>query len=126
VADVDGDEHADVLVGAPGEDEGAGRIVLVRGARGGHAGTGNRGFEQGDPGMPGVKRRGNAFGAGLAFARGAASGTDLLVAAPGAGVSGTVWVLASITPSLGAARTRSISLGRVAGRGAGRELTIAG
>src|SRR3712207_7275971 len=33
VADLDGDGYGDVVVGIPGEDDGAGRVVVVRGAR---------------------------------------------------------------------------------------------
>jgi hypothetical protein len=83
--DIDSDGYADIIVGAPGEDDGAGSIVVVRGGRAGIAATGHTAFDQDSPGVPGASAAGHAFGDSLALLR--LSGgrrPDLVVAAPGA------------------------------------------
>ena len=67
LADVDRDGHADLVVGAPGEDRGAGRVTFLRGARSGVARTGARAWDQGTRGVPGTKERFDAFGARVAL-----------------------------------------------------------
>jgi hypothetical protein len=125
LGDVDRDGNADVLVGAPGEDDDAGRIALIRGAARGYATTGNRAFEQGAAGMPGTKRAGNGFGTALALRPGGASGLDLVIGAAGTGAAGTLWVLEAVSPSLAATRTRPLSLARISGSGEGA-ISLAG
>jgi hypothetical protein len=125
VADVDRDDFADLLVGAPGEDDGAGRFSLIRGGAAGYATTGNRSFEQGNAGMPGAKRPGNAFGAAVAVRPRGDGALDLVVAAPGSGAAGTAWVLEDVDPALAAHGIRPVSLARVAGPG-GRRLSLTG
>jgi hypothetical protein len=49
VGRLDGDRFADIVVGAPGEDEGSGRVTVIRGGPEGHARKGHRGFAHPDP-----------------------------------------------------------------------------
>jgi hypothetical protein len=109
--DVDRDGFGDLIVGAPGEDEGAGRITLVRGAAEGYAESGNRAFEQDAPGMPGDKQPGAGFGAAIAVAPQDDDRFDLTLAAPGAGRTGTFWILEAVSPTLAAAATHRVALG---------------
>jgi hypothetical protein len=44
VARLDGDRYADIVVGAPGEDEGSGRVTVIRGGPDGHARKGHRAY----------------------------------------------------------------------------------
>jgi hypothetical protein len=127
-ADLDGDGFADLLVGAPGEDEDAGRITLIRGAVDGYAQSGNRAFEQDTPGMPGDKRAGSRLGAAIAVApRSDGRGPDVTLAAPGAGRAGTLWILEDVSATLAAAQTHRIALGPLGGSDAGTEgMTLAG
>jgi FG-GAP repeat len=64
--DVDGDGFADILVGAPGEDDWAGSITVIRGGRNGHATTGHSSFGQEFREVPGSARPGRRFGSALA------------------------------------------------------------
>jgi FG-GAP repeat len=126
--DLDHDGFADVLIGAPGEDGGAGRVTLLRGGRAGYAVSGNRAFEQSDSTVPGAKRRGHALGAALTLAPGSRRGAlDLALAVPGDGTAGTLWVLRGITSTFAAAdrvRIRFSSLR--AQRGSATALTLRG
>ncbi len=84
VGRVDGDRYADIVVGASGEDKGAGRVTVVRGAAGGVARTGNVAFGQDSRGIPGGRRAGDGFGAELALLD--ATGDrrpELVIGAPG-------------------------------------------
>jgi tRNA A-37 threonylcarbamoyl transferase component Bud32 len=78
LADVDGDGTLDMLVGAPGEDDGAGRLTMIRGGRLG----GSLAYGQDGADVPGHKRAGHRFGAALA-ATGAPGRITLATAAPG-------------------------------------------
>ena len=98
--------------------------MLVRGGARAYAPTGNRVFEQDDPGIPGTKRPGNAFGAAVTLSRVSPTRLDLAIGAPGEGEGGTVWVLTAITPALGATGTRRIALSALGGAPEG--LTLAG
>jgi FG-GAP repeat len=69
VGDLDRDGHADVVVGSPGEDRGAARIVILRGTRGGVSHHRARPLSQRDRGVPGGKARNHAFGSELALLR---------------------------------------------------------
>ena len=63
--DVDGDRFADMLVAAPGEDDSAGEITVIRGGRSGYASTGHSSFDQDSPAVPGIARPGVRFGSAL-------------------------------------------------------------
>lgn len=71
VADIDGDDRADLAVGAPGEDIGttadAGMVTLLHGSPTGLTADRSRAFHQGAPGVPGSNETGDAFGAPLAL-----------------------------------------------------------
>jgi tRNA A-37 threonylcarbamoyl transferase component Bud32 len=63
--DLDDDGFADMVVGAPREDEGAGRITVIRGGRAGYALAGNSSYDQSSPGVPGPAAPGREFGSAL-------------------------------------------------------------
>ena len=67
--DLDGDGYADMVVGAPGENEGAGAITVIRGARNGNALTTNPGFTRRWAGIPGEEVADERLGASLAIVR---------------------------------------------------------
>ena len=66
---LDGDGYADMVVGAPGENEGAGAVTVIRGARNGFALTSNPGFTRRWAGIPGDEVAGERLGASLAIVR---------------------------------------------------------
>jgi hypothetical protein len=83
-ARVDGDRFADVLVGAPGENEGAGRVTLVRGGENGFVRSRDA-YGAETPGVPAGSAVGR-FGAGLALVNVAGDKRrDLVVAVPATG-----------------------------------------
>jgi hypothetical protein len=63
--DVDGDGFADMLVAAPGENDFAGAITVIRGGRSGIASTGHSTFGQDSDAVPGRARPGVMFGSAL-------------------------------------------------------------
>jgi tRNA A-37 threonylcarbamoyl transferase component Bud32 len=65
--DVDSDGYADMIVAAVGENDGAGRITVIRGASDGYASAGNTSFDQSSPNVPGRRRPGGGFGSTLAL-----------------------------------------------------------
>lgn len=75
LVDLNRDGRLDIVIGAPGEDRGAGRVTVVHGARRGFARTGNFAFDQASAGVAGTKERagvrnhaflpGDHFGAAL-------------------------------------------------------------
>jgi FG-GAP repeat len=67
--DVDDDGFADLVVTSTGEDEGEGRITVIRGGRDGIADTGHSHFDQSWPEVPGEARAGNRFGSSLTLLR---------------------------------------------------------
>jgi FG-GAP repeat len=84
VGRLDGDRYADIVVGAPGEDQSVGRVTIIRGARSGYARTGNSTLERGSGGMPGPAAQHETFGASLSLLD--VNGDhrlDLAVGAPG-------------------------------------------
>jgi Protein kinase domain/FG-GAP-like repeat/FG-GAP repeat len=83
VGAIDDDGFADMVVAAPGEDDGAGRVTLVRGGGLGSS-PGGRALSQASPGMPGQKTPGYAFGESVTLLDGDGDGRlDLTVAVPG-------------------------------------------
>ena len=67
VADVDGDHRAELAVGVPGENGGAGAVQLVRGSRKGLTDKDNQLWSQDSKGVAGTARSADLFGASLAF-----------------------------------------------------------
>ncbi|MEA2312803.1 MAG: hypothetical protein QOE28_2771, partial [Solirubrobacteraceae bacterium] len=61
-ADLDGDGYADMIVGSPGENAGAGRVTIIRGGRKGYATAANAAFDQDLPAVPGRATPGAQFG----------------------------------------------------------------
>ncbi|MGW6269598.1 FG-GAP and VCBS repeat-containing protein [Streptomyces sp. NPDC055060] len=106
VGDVDGDGHADVAVGAPGEDVGtvrdAGAVWLLRGTGEGLTGAGAQSFDQNTAYVPGVVEESDTWGAQVRLADTDADGrSELIAAAPGENTrDGAVWVLPASTKGL--------------------------
>ncbi len=65
-AELDGDDYADMIVAAAGEDEAAGLIMVIRGGSDGIAATGHSQFDQDHVDVPGQARAGREFGSTLA------------------------------------------------------------
>ncbi len=82
--DLGDDRFAEVVVGVPGKDDAAGRVVVLRGAADGHAAAGGLSYGPSTPGVPGNPRPAMRFGADLALLDTDADGVqDLAVTAPG-------------------------------------------
>ncbi len=95
VRDVNGDGKADVLAGAPGEDNGTGAVTLLYGASTGLSTSGAQQFGQGSPGVPGTPEKGDAFGRTVTVIDLNHDGrAELVAAAPGENTgSGAVTIL---------------------------------
>jgi hypothetical protein len=65
--DLDDDGYADIVVGVPREDAGAGRIAMIRGGRDGYAKAGHTSFDQGDKDVPGEAAPDREFGSNVAL-----------------------------------------------------------
>jgi hypothetical protein len=63
--DVDDDGFADMIIAATRENDGAGAIAVIRGARDGYTTTGNSRFDQASPGVPGSRQADAEFGSTL-------------------------------------------------------------
>ena len=90
LGDLDRDGYADLVIGAPTEDDGhkedAGRVTVVHGARSGYRTKGNRGYDQGTKGIPGKVEAHDVFGWGVTLVDHDADGhLDLAVGAPADG-----------------------------------------
>lgn len=81
--DADGDGHADLAIGVPGEDVhgvvNAGRIVTVPGSARGLKTSDAVGIHQGTPGIPGTNEKGDEFGRKVIYRAGLAAGSTGLV-----------------------------------------------
>jgi tRNA A-37 threonylcarbamoyl transferase component Bud32 len=85
VADVDDDGKADMFVAALGEDDGSGRVTLIRGARDGFAHVSNIPFDPSSRQVPGEPTPDRQFGSTLtALKLSADDRPDVAVAAAGA------------------------------------------
>ena len=95
LTDLDRDGRLDVLVGAPGEDRGAGRITVVRGAARGFAKRHNVVLDQRSDGISGKPERSDRFGEAVAVVDVNGDGRDdLVIGSPGEDrARGTVTVL---------------------------------
>ncbi|HVL96482.1 MAG TPA: protein kinase [Solirubrobacteraceae bacterium] len=94
LGDLDGDAFADLVVAAAGEDEGAGRITIIRGGPEEISADEVVTLSQETPGVPGEHSAGSGFGAALALLD--ATGDeqpDLVVAATGLGRGGSILVV---------------------------------
>jgi hypothetical protein len=67
LGDLDHDGFADLVVGAPGEDEGAGQVIVVHGGAAGLRATGGRIYAQGRDGVPGKAEELDRFGESLSL-----------------------------------------------------------
>jgi predicted Ser/Thr protein kinase len=65
VGDTDPDGHADMLIGAPGENGGAGAVTLVRGAERGWAAVGSEAWHKDLPDVPGTGAPDEHFGSAV-------------------------------------------------------------
>ena len=65
--DVDDDGFADMIVGAPGEENEAGAVTVIRGGRNGYARNGNSVFGRSQPDVPGDAAPGDLFGWSVAL-----------------------------------------------------------
>jgi hypothetical protein len=84
LSDVDEDGVLDLLVGAPGEDRGRGRVTLLRGVALGIDRQNAATMTQGSRGIPGHREAGDRFGAQVATVDVTGDGRqDLVVGAPG-------------------------------------------
>ncbi|MER7485574.1 FG-GAP repeat protein [Streptomyces sp. NPDC126497] len=103
LADIDGDGHADLAVGVPGEDinavADAGGVRILRGSAAGLTAVGAKSFDQSLAGVPGTAEEGDRWGGQVRLVDTDADGRcELLAAAPGENTGdGVVWWLAAST-----------------------------
>jgi hypothetical protein len=98
VTRVDGDRYADIVVGASGEDEGRGRITVIRGGPSprGYAKTGHFAFDQNTKGVAGERRKYGNFGSSLSLIDLTGDGRQDLAVGASALDAGTVTALRGI------------------------------
>jgi len=92
---IDGDGYADLAIGASGEDQGSGRVTIVRGAGTGWQARGNYAYDQNTAGIPGGSEDMDAFGTSVTLIDHNGDGRlDLTVGAPGEnGDNGAITIL---------------------------------
>ena len=112
VGDVDRDGHADLAVGANGEDDDSGRVTVVHGAAGGWRTSGNRSYSQDTRGVPGVAEDLDGFGTAVTLVDHDRDGRrDLTVGAPGENdASGAVTTLRGAGTGFTATGSRTFGL----------------
>jgi len=102
--DVDGDGRWDLVIGAPGEDHGRGRVTYLRGGPSGYSPVDAMTFQQGRGGIPGPRRAFEAFGAAISLLRfDDDRRPDLVIGSPG---DRTATLLSGHGPQRLRARTR--------------------
>jgi Protein kinase domain/FG-GAP repeat len=69
VGDIDPDGIADMIIAAPGEDQGAGQVTILRGGKAGYASANNSVWNRNRPGVPGKARADGHFGSALGLLR---------------------------------------------------------
>ncbi|MEV5434100.1 hypothetical protein [Streptomyces sp. NPDC052701] len=111
LGDVDGDGHADLAVGAAGENSSAGAVTVLYGSASGLTTKGATSYTQNTPGVPGTSEQGDRFGARVVLADHTGDRrADLSVSAPGENSGdGAVWSLRST--ATGPTATGSTSFG---------------
>jgi hypothetical protein len=84
LTDVDRDNHLDLVVGAPGEDDGRGRVTILHGTRNGVAAKNGVTLDQASPEIPGKPEAGDQFGGSIAALDVNGDGRkDLVIGSPG-------------------------------------------
>jgi hypothetical protein len=111
LGDVDGDGFKDLAIGAPGEDNGAGSVTLLRGSPSGLTTKGAVSYTQNTAGVPGTAEKGDRFGARVLLADHSGDHrAELTVAGPGEDAGdGAVWSLRGAAG--GATTAGSLSFG---------------
>ncbi|MFG2606614.1 hypothetical protein ACGFT2_24120 [Streptomyces sp. NPDC048514] len=111
LGDVDGDGFKDLAIGAPGEDNGAGSVTLLRGSASGLTTKGAVSYTQNTAGVPGAAEQGDRFGARVLLADHSGDHrAELTVAGPGENAGdGAVWSLRGAAG--GATAAGSLSFG---------------
>ena len=82
-----------MIVSARGENEGEGRITIIRGGPDGYSRRGGVDISEDTPGIPGDATPGRQFGSAMAFLELEPGRRDLAVAVPGAGLDEAVVVI---------------------------------
>jgi hypothetical protein len=114
IGDLDEDGYGDLVVGAPGEDEGRGRVTVVRGADSGWRTRGNKAYDQDTRGIPGVAEPYDGFGAAVTLQDNDADDRlDLTVGAPRENESGAITTLRGTRSGLTTQGSRTFGLGSV-------------
>ena len=86
--DLDGDGFAEMVVGATRENDGAGRVTVIRGGGRGYAAAGSSSFDQDSPQVPGRRAVDSEFGSAISILPLSADRRlDLAVAARGAHIT---------------------------------------
>ncbi|MER5938300.1 hypothetical protein ABT121_13370 [Streptomyces sp. NPDC001928] len=94
LGDVNGDGYADLAVGAPGENSGAGSVTVLYGSASGLRTTGVQSFTQNTAGVPGASEPNDRFGARVLLADHSGDRrAELTVSATGENGDGAVWSL---------------------------------
>ena len=120
LSDIDRDGGLDLVIGAPGEDHGRGRITILRGTRKGITAKDAVTLDQASPEIPGKPERNDRFGAAIALLDVNNDGPrDLVIGSPGENrFRGTVTIvqLRGIFYSRAGVRSYSLeSLGQTGG-----------
>ncbi|SEQ60497.1 FG-GAP-like repeat-containing protein [Microlunatus flavus] len=112
LADLDRDGRTDLVVGAPGENDGKGRVTIVHGAGAGWRTRGNLTLDQHTRGVPGTAQRGDAFGSALALLDHDGDGRlDLDVGVPGEDGTGLVVALRGKGKGFTTKKAKTFTLG---------------